>query len=50
MLNTIRKMIYAFEECQRNDKYDIDEEKRERIREDMQLFIDYYRNLWMKKF
>lgn len=24
--------------------------KRERIREDMQLFIDYYRNLWMKKF
>ncbi len=25
-------MIYAFEEYQRNDKYDIDEEKRERIR------------------
>lgn len=24
--------------------------RRERIREDMQLFIDYYRNLWMKKF
>lgn len=23
--------------------------KRERIREDMQLFIDYYRNLWIKK-
>ena len=39
------KMIYAFEEYQRNDKYDIDEEKRERIREGMQLFIDYYRNL-----
>lgn len=46
-LNTIRKMIYAFEEYQRNDKYDIDEEKRERIREGMQLFIDYYRNLWI---
>lgn len=29
---------------QRNDKYDIDEEKRERV-EGMQLFIDYYRNL-----
>lgn len=28
MLNTIRKMIYAFEECQRNGKYDIDEEKK----------------------
>lgn len=26
-LNIIRKMIYAFVECQRNDKYDIDEEK-----------------------
>ena len=38
-------MIYAFEEYQRNDKYDIDEEKRERIREGMQLFIDYYRNV-----
>lgn len=46
-LNTIRKMIYAFEEYQRNDKYDIEEEKRERIREGMQLFIDYYRNLWI---
>lgn len=46
-LNTIRKMIYAFEEYQRNDKYDIDEEKRERIKEGMQLFIDYYRNLWI---
>lgn len=46
-LNTIRKMIYAFEEYRRNDKYDIDEEKRERIREGMQLFIDYYRNLWI---
>lgn len=32
---------------QRNDKYDIDEEKRERVREGMQLFIDYYRNLWI---
>lgn len=40
-------MIYAFEEYQSNDKYDIDEEKRERIREGMQLFIDYYRNLWI---
>ena len=39
-------MIYAFEEYQRNDKYNIDEEKRERIR-GMQLFIDYYRNLWI---
>ena len=46
-LNTIRKMIYAFEEYQRNDKYDIDEEKRDRIREGMQMFIDYYRNLWV---
>lgn len=26
-LNIIRKMIYAFEEYQRNDKYDIGEEK-----------------------
>lgn len=24
--------------------------KSERIREDMQLFIDCYRNLWIKKF
>lgn len=46
-LNTIRKMIYAFEEYQWNDKYDIDEEKRDRIREGMQFFIDYYRNLWI---
>ena len=44
-LITIRKMIYAFEEYQRNDKDDIDKEKRKRIRKGMQLFINYYRNL-----
>lgn len=40
-------MIYTIEEYLRNDKYDIDEEKRERVRKGMQLFIDYYRNIWI---
>lgn len=46
-LNIIRKMIYAFEEYQREDKFDVDPEKKARIKEGMQLFIDYYRDLWM---
>lgn len=47
-LEFIRKMIYAFEEYQRVDnKYNIEPEKEARIREGMQLFIDYFKYLWI---
>lgn len=50
-LNIIRKMIFAFEEyhnCTGGCDYDmLPDEKKERINEGMQLFIDYYRCLWI---
>ena len=47
-LNIIRRMIYAFEEYRRTDQWsEEDAEKRTRIREGMQLFIDHYENLWI---
>ena len=47
-LNIIRKMIYAFEEYQHTDQWsEEDTEKRARIREGMQLFIDHYSGLWI---
>lgn len=52
-LNILRKMIYAFEEYQRKDNSATDEadpekerERKERIRAGMQLFVDYFENLW----
>lgn len=53
-LNILRKMIYAFEEYQREDSSATDEadpekerERKERIKAGMQLFIDYFENLWI---
>ena len=41
----IRKMIYAFDEYQSvPDKYNIEPEKESRIKEGMQLFIDYFKD------
>ena len=45
-LNIIRKMIYSFEMYQHNFN-DIDNETKSRIREGMQLFMDYFRYLWI---
>ena len=40
----IRKMIYAFDEYQSvPDKFNIEPEKDARIKEGMQLFIDYFK-------
>ena len=53
-LNILRKMIYAFEEYQRKDNSATDEadpekerERKERIRAGMQLFVDYFEDLWI---
>lgn len=50
-LNTIRKMIYAFEEYSRsrytNEYMDMEETKRKRIKEGMQLFVDHFHHLWI---
>ena len=47
-LQMIRKMIYAFDEYQSMpDKFNIEPEKDARIKEGMQLFIDYYKYLWI---
>lgn len=47
-LQMIRKMIYAFDEYQSvPDKYNIEPEKEARIKEGMQLFIDYFKYLWI---
>ena len=47
-LQMIRKMIYAFDEYQSvPDKFNIEPEKDVRIKEGMQLFIDYYKYLWI---
>ena len=47
----IRKMLYAFEEyqwCVGGCDFDnLPVEKQEKIKEGMQLFIDYYRDLWI---
>jgi len=47
-LNIIRKMIYAFENYNQT-KYESeeDEQVQVRIREGMQLFIDYFADLWI---
>ncbi len=44
-LNIIRKMIYAFDMYQR--PLHQDEETKSRIREGMQLFVDYFMYLWI---
>ena len=47
-LQMIRKMIYAFDEYQSvPDKFNIEPEKETRIKEGMQLFIDYFKYLWI---
>lgn len=47
-LQIIRKMIYAFDEYQSvPDKYNIEPDKEARIKEGMQLFIDYFKYLWI---
>ncbi len=50
-LAIIRKMLYAFEEYQwftsGSDFDNLPVEKQEKIKEGMQLFIDYYRDLWI---
>ena len=47
-LQMIRKMIYAFDEYQSvPDKFKIEPEKESRIKEGMQLFIDYFKYLWI---
>jgi hypothetical protein len=50
-LTIIRKMLYAFEEYQwcvgGNDFDNLPVEKQEKIKEGMQLFIDYFRDLWI---
>ena len=53
-LGTDKKMIYAFEEYQRKDNSATDEadpekerERKERIRAGMQLFVDYFEDLWI---
>ena len=47
-LQMIRKMIYAFDEYQSvPDKFNIEPEKDARIKEGMQLFIDYFKYLWI---
>ena len=47
----IRKMLYAFEEyqwCTGGCDFDnLPAEKQEKIKEGMQLFIDYYMDLWI---
>lgn len=50
-LAIIRKMLYAFEEYQwctgGSDFTNLPEEKQAKIKEGMQLFIDYYMDLWI---
>ena len=50
-LAIIRKMLYAFEEyqwCTGGCDFDnLPAEKQEKIKEGMQLFIDYYMDLWI---
>ena len=47
-LNIIRKMIYAFENYgQKKYQVEKDEEMQARIKEGMQLFIDFYSDLWI---
>ena len=50
-LAIIRKMLYAFEEYQwctgGSDFEMLPEEKQAKIKEGMQLFIDYYMDLWI---
>lgn len=46
-LNTIRKMIYAFEEYRNSGIGLVPEEKQERVEEGMRLFIKHYRDLWI---
>ena len=50
-LQIIRDMLYAFEEYNHlsnsSEFDDLDEEKQLRIKNGMQLFVDYYRYLWI---
>ena len=49
-LKIIRKMIYAFDTyltLDSTEKYDKDSEKTIKVKEGMQLFIDYFNYLWI---